>query len=167
MGARAKCAPPLRSPAERELLVREVAAGRVDTIGSDHSPSPPDMKQGTDYFSIWGGISGAQSTLRALLTLDLPLSLAAALVSDNVARRFRLPGKGGIRVGADADLAFVDLSVSKPLEAGELLDRHRLSPYIGRALRGSVRRTMVRGKTVFKDGELIGKPEGRFLRPPR
>ena len=40
MGARAKCAPPLRSPAERELLVREVAAGRVDTIGSDHSPSP-------------------------------------------------------------------------------------------------------------------------------
>ena len=167
VGARAKCAPPLRSPAERELLVREVAAGRVDTIGSDHSPSPPDMKEGTDFFSIWGGISGAQSTLRALLTLDLPLSLAAALVSDNVARRFRLPGKGGIRVGADADLAFVDLSVTKPLGAGELLDRHRLSPYVGRDLRGSVRRTMVRGKTVFKDGELIGKPEGRFLRPPR
>jgi len=88
-------------------------------------------------------------------------------VSDNVARRFRLPGKGGIRVGADADLAFVDLSVTKPLEAGELLDRHRLSPYVGRDLRGSVRRTMVRGKTVFKDGELIGKPEGRFLRPRR
>src|SRR5208337_979292 len=73
MGARAKCAPPLRPESERKLLVREVAAGRVDTIGSDHSPSPLSMKQGADFFSIWGGISGAQATLRSLLTLDLDL----------------------------------------------------------------------------------------------
>jgi allantoinase len=167
MGARAKCAPPLRPEAERRLLVQEVEAGRVDTIGSDHSPSPLGMKQGTDFFSIWGGISGAQSTLRALLTLDLSLPRIAALVSDNVARRFRLPGKGGVRVGADADLALVDVSATRPLAEGELLDRHRLSPYVGRVLRGSVRRTMVRGKTVFQDGALVGGPAGRFLRAQR
>ncbi len=165
IGARAKCAPPLRPPAERERLVQEVAAGHVDTIGSDHSPSPADMKQGADFFTAWGGISGAQATLRALLTLDLPLTLVAGLLSDNVARRFRLPGKGGIRVGGDADLAFIDMSVSRPVTESELLDRHRLSPYVGRSLCGSVRRTMLRGETVFLDGKMVEKPRGRFLRP--
>ncbi len=167
IGARAKCAPPLRPESERLLLVREVAEGRVDTIGSDHSPSPPSMKQAADFFSVWGGISGAQATLRALLTLELDLPLVARLVSDNVARRFRLPGKGGISVGADADLAFVDLSGAKPVEEEELLDRHRLSPYVGRSLRGSLRRTMLRGETAFLDGKIVAEPVGRFLRPAR
>ncbi len=112
LGARAKCAPPLRPVAERQLLLGEVASGHVDTIGSDHSPSPPEMKKDPDFFKVWGGISGAQATLRALLTLELPMPLIAGLVSDNVARRFRLPGKGGIREGVDADLALVDLSVT-------------------------------------------------------
>ena len=165
MGAAAKCSPPLRSDDERERLLGEVVAGRVDTIGSDHSPSSPDLKRSADFFSVWGGISGIQTTLRALLTLGLPPSLIGQLLSSNVAKRFRLPSKGGIRVGADADLALVDLSGSSVLEPGELLYRHRLSPYIGRTLKGAVRRTLVRGRTVALDGKTVGEPEGRFLRP--
>lgn len=181
LGAPAKCAPPLRSDDERETLLAEVVAGRVDTIGSDHSPSPPDLKnkstgyggaQSTgyggaspDFFAVWGGISGIQTTLRALLTLGLSPSLIARLLSSNVAARFRLPGKGGIRVGADADLALVDLSRASVVEAGELRDRHHLSPYIGRTLKGAVRRTLVRGRTVALDGSTVGEPSGRFLRP--
>ena len=164
-GPAAKCAPPVRSEEERRQLVAEVAAGRVDTIGSDHSPSPPDMKKAADFFSAWGGISGVQATLRALLTLEIDPRLIADLVSVNVARRFRLPGKGGIRVGGDADLALVDLAQSGVVTADELLDHHKLSPYVGRRLRGVVRRTLVRGRTVVLDGALVGKPAGRFLRP--
>ena len=167
LGARAKCAPPLRSEAERRHLVREVAEGRVDTIGSDHSPSPPEMKNAGDFFSAWGGISGVQATLRALLTVDIPPHVISRLLSDNVARRFRLPGKGGIRLGGDADLALVDLAAMKPLDEGELLDRHRLSPYVGRPFRGVVQRTMLRGQTVFLDGSLVGGFRGAFLRPAR
>jgi allantoinase len=167
LGARAKCAPPVRSAAERSRLLAEVAAGRVDTIGSDHSPSPPEMKSSEDFYGVWGGISGVQTTLRALLSLDLPLDLVARLLSENVARRFRLPSKGGIRIGADADLALVDLAVSAPLTAGELLDRHKASPYVGRTFRGAVRRTLVRGTTVFQDGVSVGPPIGRFLKPAR
>ena len=165
MGARAKCAPPLRSAEERELLVREVAAGSVDTIGSDHSPSPPDMKQSQDFFKVWGGISGAQTTLRALLSLSLPMPLVAAMVSDNVARRFRLPGKGGILPGRDADFVLVDLSAAQAVSEAELLDRHHLSPYVGRVLCGAVRRTILRGQTVYQDGAIRGKPQGRHLTP--
>ena len=167
LGARAKCSPPLRPAAERELLVALVAGGQVDTIGSDHSPSPPDMKQSADFFAVWGGISGAQATLRALLSLPIPLPRLTQLLSDNVARRFRLPGKGGLRVGADADCVLVDLSESPIVQSEELLDRHRLSPYVGQALRGRVKRTLLRGRTVFQEGKLIGEPCGRFLRPER
>ncbi len=167
LGARAKCAPPVRSAAERDRLVALVAAGRVDTIGSDHSPSPSEMKRGGDFFKAWGGIGGVQSTLRALLTLDVPLPLAARLLSENVARRFRLPGKGGLAVGVDADLALVDLDVRSELRAEELLDRHRASPYVGRTFRGLIRRTLVRGRTVFQDGVTVGPPVGQFLRPTR
>jgi allantoinase len=165
IGAAAKCAPPLRSEDERERLLAEVVAGRVDTIGSDHSPSPPDMKRSKDFFAVWGGISGVQTTLRSLLTLGLAPSLIAKLLSANVADRFRLPGKGGIRVGVDADLALVEVPCASVLNAGELLDRHRLSPYVGRTLKGAVRRTLVRGRTVFLEGSVVGEPAGRFLRP--
>jgi allantoinase len=165
LGARAKCAPPLRPDPERQLLLQEVAAGRVDTIGSDHSPSPLEMKNDPDFFKVWGGISGVQATLRVLLTLALPLPLIAGMVSENVAQRFRLPGKGGIRVGSDADLTLVDLSGSTPMSENELLDRHHLSPYVGRTLRGRIRRTVLRGETVCQDGAMVGKPLGKHLRP--
>ncbi len=165
LGGRAKCAPPLRPEAERALLVRELMEGRVDTIGSDHSPSPPEMKQAADFFSVWGGVSGVQATLRALLTLNVPPQLISRVTSENVARRFRLPGKGGIRVGSDADFALVDLSAAAEVREGELLDRHRLSPYVGRALKGAVRRSVLRGTTVFLDGRVLGAPIGRHLRP--
>jgi len=165
IGARAKCAPPLRPEVERQRLLREVVLGRVDTIGSDHSPSPPELKMDPDFFKVWGGISGAQATLRVLLTLDLPLPLIAKMTSQNVAGRFRLPGKGGIRSGADADLVLLDLSFAQPLEQTDLLDRHRQSPYVGRKLRGCVRRTFVRGITAFHNGAVVGRPSGKHLRP--
>ena len=68
LGAVAKCAPPLRSSPEREGLWERVVAGEVDLVASDHSPGPPEMKRGDDMFAVWGGISGAQTTLPLLLT---------------------------------------------------------------------------------------------------
>jgi allantoinase len=165
LGARAKCAPPLRPAGERDELLDLVARGLVDTIGSDHSPAPPSMKGSGDFFEVWGGLSGVQSTLRVMLSLPLALPLLSRLLADNVARRFRLPGKGALQIGSDADLCLVDLAETRILSADELLDRHRLSPYIGRALRGTIKRTLVRGRTVYLDGALVGEPLGKFLRP--
>ena len=80
-------------------------------------------------------------------------------------RRFRLPGKGPLQVGSDADCSLVDLAETSVVSADELLDRHRLSPYVGQALRGRVIRTILRGRTVFREGALVGDPQGRFVRP--
>jgi allantoinase len=95
----------------------------------------------------------------------LPLELIAAATSGYVARRFRLPGKGRLEPGADADLALVDLTASHELSADDLHYRHRHSPFVGRSLSARVVRTLVRGQTVFANGRIVGPPAGRLLIP--
>jgi allantoinase len=171
IGALAKCAPPLRPARQQEKLWDNLIAGNVTTVGSDHSPSPPEMKQVPSFFKVWGGISGGQHTLPLLLTeghlnRDVFLPLIAALVSRNVAQRFNLPrNKGQIAVGTDADLALVDLCQAFEVKASDLLYRHAQSPYVGRVLRGKVVRTFSRGRTVFQDGKVVAKPAGRLVKP--
>ena len=67
----------------------------------------------------------------------------------------------------DGDLALVDLNQMFELRREDLLDRHKLSPYVGRTFRGVTRRTILRGRTIFLDGKIIGAPGGRFVRPTR
>ena len=169
LGAAAKCAPPVRSEELRELLWKAVLNKKVQIIASDHSPAPASMKEGANAFKIWGGISGVQSTLASLLTLEprLPLELVAALTSGNVAKRFRIENKGIIAAGFDADLALVDTNAQYVLTREMLLDRHKLSPYVGRTFRGLVKRTIVRGQTVFQNGSTVGSFRGRLLTPSK
>src|SRR5439155_18184221 len=56
IGALAKCAPPLRPKPARDALWQYLQRGQITTIGSDHSPSPPEMKKNENFFKIWGGI---------------------------------------------------------------------------------------------------------------
>jgi len=172
LGAIAKCAPPLRSAEEREALWAHLRDGGLDLVASDHSPSPPAMKQAADFFAVWGGITGVQTTLPVLLAeghhaRGLALTRIVDLIAEVPARRFRLAGKGCIEVGMDADLTLVDLRTGQVLTDDDLLYRHRLSPYVGRRLHGFVRRTVVRGQTVFLDGKATGTRAGRLVRPVR
>ncbi len=159
LGTRAKCAPPLRPAHQGEALWRHLVAGRIRLVASDHSPCPPAMKEGA-FTAAWGGIAGCQSLLQLVLE-RLPPATAAALTSANVATRFGLP-KARLEPGADADLVLIDL---RERHAPELLDRHRLSPFAGRPLKGRVVRTVVRGTTVYQDGRIVAEPLGRLLKP--
>ena len=174
LGAVAKCAPPLRAKSAQDVLWRYVENGYVSTIGSDHSPSPPEMKRDKNFFKVWGGISGVQHTLPLLISdfgfrisdLKNALTLIARLTSFNVAERFNLPKtKGRIAVGADADFALVDLKAQFTVRVEDLLYRHRQSPYVGRALTGRVVRSILRGTTVFQDGRIVSRPMGQIIKP--
>jgi allantoinase len=171
--AGAKCAPPPRSAEEQQKLWARLLAGEVDTIGSDHSPSPPGMKTDANFFKVWGGISGVQHTLPLLLTeghlrRGAPLSLISRLLSQNVATCFALPTtKGRIEIDGDADLALVDLKSELEVRLEELFYRHRQTPYAGRKLRGRVVRTLLRGQTIFHEGKIVATPAGRLLKPQR
>jgi allantoinase len=171
LGAPAKCAPPLRSKLEQELLWQEVLKGQVDIVGSDHSPAPPSMKTSNDFFAIWGGISGVQSSLNVLLTQGfqargLGLPQISSLVSKNPAKRFKLASKGQLELGFDADLVLLDLNANFVLTPELLEYRHKQSPYLGQEFKGVVKRTLSRGQTVFLDGQDTSLPaQGRLVKP--
>lgn len=170
IGAAAKCAPPLRSADVQEGLWRAVAAGAVAFVASDHSPAPAALKTAPDFFAVWGGIPGVQATLGLMLEegharRGLALADVVRLTSRAAVERFRLGDRGRVEPGAVADLAVVDVAHAAPLAAADLRDRHQLSPYVGRVLRGRVRRTLLRGRTVWADGAAVGPAIGTLVRP--
>ncbi len=170
LGAVAKCAPPLRDAPEQQALWEYVSDRTLSIVASDHSPAPVGMKAGRDFFRIWGGISGAQSTLSVLLTeghhaRNVPLATIAAAVAGTSARRFGFPRKGRLAVGADADLALVALRDRFVLRREDLHYRHPHSPYVGMTFQGRVVRTILRGMTTFLKGEVVAGPVGRLLVP--
>jgi allantoinase len=171
LGAIAKCAPPIRSRAEQDALWQHIFSDNLPMVVSDHSPAPAEMKSDENFFKVWGGISGCQSVLQLLLTEGyerrrLPLSRIVTLTSENIARRFGLlPSKGQLAIGADADMTLVDLRGRQQLEAGDLQYRHKHSPYVGMSLRGRIVRTLLHGRTIFREGKIVSPPAGQFVKP--
>jgi allantoinase len=169
LGAIAKCAPPLRDACQQDALWKTLLDGTIEIVASDHSPAPPDMKTGA-ITQAWGGIAGVQSTLAVLLEgghfqRELPLERIAELTSTTPAQRFRIAHKGGLAPGNDADVTLIDLRGSYTLEAGDLQQRHAISPYVGATFRGVVRRTLRRGETIFAEGAITARNGGALVRP--
>lgn len=162
LGGTGKCTPPFRSARNRDGLWKMLAAEELPMVVSDHSPSTLDLKKGSDFFKVWGGVSGCQSTRQLLLAQDrLPLPVVAAATATNVARRFGLAGKGDIAPGFDADLWLVDLSHEDVVRREDLLYRNPFSVHEGQPIRGRTVRTVLRGRTAYPGGE----PAGRLIRP--
>ncbi|UQN09858.1 allantoinase [Deinococcus sp. QL22] len=170
IGAALKCAPPLRPQAVQDDLWAALLRGEIDIIGSDHSPAPPDLKTSDDFFALWGGISGAQSTLNVLLTdgygqRGLAMGAISAMTALNPARRFNLPQKGELRIGTDADFALVNLGHRWTLEHTDLHDRWQQNPYVGTSFGGQVQATYLRGHAVYQNGQFDNQVRSRLLTP--
>jgi allantoinase len=169
LGGLGKCTPPFRTADDREGLWAMLADGSLPMVVSDHSPSAPDLKRGEDFFKLWGGISGCQSTRQLLLEgahqRSIDVAVIAAASATNVGRRFGLPRKGEVAVGFDADLWLVDLSHEGVVRREELLYCNPFSAHEGQPIRGRTARTLVRGRTVFADGRVFKESRGSLLKP--
>lgn len=159
---RFKCAPPIREESNRAFLRSMLMHGVIDTIGSDHSPAPPEMKrlESGDLRQAWGGIASLQLSLSIMWTVltdgywegDPAASLARAMAFRPAALVGLESCKGRIASGCDADLVVFDPDTSFTVEADKLHHRHPITPYDGRELRGRVERTYVRGRLVYDNG---------------
>ncbi|QJE96068.1 allantoinase AllB [Luteolibacter luteus] len=151
IGPAAKCAPPLREAGSVDGLWRALVAGDIDTIGSDHSPSPPELKEGDDVFSMWGGIAGCQHGFPLLLERALGVTnweQLALMCAAKPAGRFGLSSrKGAIAPGLDADFCLLRLD-PHVIEEKDLLARHPISPYVGMRSAWRVEATWLRGNPV-------------------
>ena len=163
-----KCCPPIRDDANRDLLWSGLAAGDIDLVVSDHSPSTaalkhPHPEEVGDFGRAWGGIASIQVSLPALWTearrRGHTLADVVRWMATAPADRVGLTHKGRIRAGADADLVVLAPDDEFDVDVAQLAHRNPVSAYHGRRLSGVVRRTWLRGRPVTDHGT----PTGRFL----
>jgi len=171
-----KCAPPIRSAANREQLWAALADGTIDLIATDHSPCPPHMKRldptepGEEcgrFDEAWGGIASLSTALPVLWTdchrRGITLSQLARWTSAAPAALAGLSTfVGSIEPGKHANLVAFDPDAEFTLTANRLHYRHKVSPYMGEQLRGIVHSTWLRGQRVFD--QRSGQPQ--FPHPP-
>ncbi len=162
--------PPLRTAADREALWSALRDGTVDAVATDHCPFlRADKEVGGDVLEIPCGLPGVETFLPILCSegraRGFALERLAALSAEAPARIFGVsPRKGRIAVGADADLVLYDPRRAWTVSAAGLHGAGDVSPYEGLAVRGAVVRTLVRGQSVWADGESGGIPGwGRFI----
>jgi allantoinase len=161
-----KCCPPIRGAANRDALWRALEEGSIDFVVTDHSPSTVELKGlgNGDFAQAWGGIASLQLGLPVVWTAarerGLGLVDVARWMSTAPAARVGLAGKGGIRVGADADLCAFAPDDELVVDVRRLHHKNPVSAYAGRTLTGTVRRTWLRGVPI----DLAAAPRGRLLR---
>ena len=147
-----KCAPPLRSDADRAALREGLADGTIDCIATDHAPHGAQEKE-VEFDHAAFGMIGLETALGLGLTLveegvlDLP-TLVARLTA-GAARCFELPAGTLVR-GAAADVTVFDPQAAVTVEPARFLSKSRNSPYGGWALRGLTRLTVVDGAIVHR-----------------
>ncbi len=160
-----KCCPPIRDAGNRDKLWAAMAAGDIDLVVSDHSPSTRDLKRasGGDFGAAWGGIASIQVSLPAVWTAARDrghqLPDVVRWMATGPADRVGLAHKGRIGTGADADLVVFAPDEEFVVDPTALAHRHPVSAYAGRRLSGVVRRTWLRGTPAAPDRP----PHGRLL----
>jgi allantoinase len=158
-----KCCPPIRGAANRDRLWDALAAGDIDFVVSDHSPSTAALKRG-DFAQAWGGIASLQLSLPVMWTAARErghgLADVVRWMATSPARRVRLAGKGEIAPGYDADLCVLAPDETFRVDATRLQHKNPVTPYDGRTLTGTVRQTWLRGVPI----DLAAAPRGRLLR---
>jgi allantoinase len=167
-----KCAPPIRERAHRERLWQALDQGDIDLIASDHSPAPAALKclEEGDFLRAWGGVASLQLAFAIVWTgakaRGIPIERVVGWMAEGPAALAGLAAaKGRIAPGADADLVFWDPDAESRVDPAKLHHRHPVTPYAGMVLHGQVRRTLLRGRIVFEDGEIMSGVEGRLTGP--
>jgi allantoinase len=157
-----KCAPPIRDARHRDALWRGLHSGALDLVATDHSPAPPALKCAGDFLRAWGGIASLEMSLAAVSIGGASYEEIVRWMSAAPAALAGFSRKGRIAEGCDADLIVFDPDAEWTVDPARLQQRHKLTPYAGRRLRGAVRTTLVRGVRVWDDERLVREGAGRL-----
>jgi dihydroorotase len=163
LGTYAQMNPPVRDERHRAAIWHALRSGIVDVLGSDHAPHTHEEKHHA-YPGSHSGMTGVQTLLPIMLDHvnagRLTLARLVDLTSHGPQRLFGIRNKGRIAVGYDADLAIVDLKARVTITNKMVASRCGWTPYDGVTVTGFPRGTILRGRRVMWDGEIIGAATG-------
>lgn len=159
--------PPIRNNYHIAGLWRGIEQGVADVLGSDHAPHTLEEKA-RPYPASPSGMPGVQTLVPVMLTHvangRLSLDRFIDLTSHGANRVFGIAGKGRMAEGYDADLTIVDLKAKHVLKHEDMATRSGWTPFDGMECTGKAMGTIVRGRVVMRDGDLIGSAHGRPVR---
>ena len=159
--------PPIRNNYHIAGLWRGIEQGVADVLGSDHAPHTLEEKA-KPYPASPSGMPGVQTLVPVMLTHvangRLSLDRFIDLTSHGANRVFGIAGKGRMAEGYDADLTLVDLKAKHVLTHADMATRSGWTPFDGMECTGKALATIVRGRVVMRDSELIGTAHGRPVR---
>ena len=157
-----KCAPPIRDHNNREALHDALFSGVIDFVATDHSPSPPELKElkTGNLKKAWGGISSLQLLLPSLWTVTRkrgasPADICRWLCSNPATFLNIFDQTGEIAPGKEASFVIWDSEKSFTVKASSLYHRHRLTPYDGLQLTGRVENVWLRGEKIYNGSEIL------------
>ena len=167
LDAFAQMNPPIRDARHRTALWRAVEEGLVDCIGSDHAPHTREEKR-QPYPQTPSGMPGVQTLVPVMLDHvakgRLSLERFADLTSAGPARIFGIAGRGRIAVGYRADFTIVDLQARRTITHRWIASRCGWTPFDGLTVTGWPAMTVIGGKVVMREAQLMGEPEGEAIR---
>lgn len=163
LGTYAQMNPPIRESRHREALWRAVNDGLIDVIGSDHAPHSREEKEKA-YPDSPSGMPGVQTLVTILLDHvnagRLSLERFVDLTSAGAARIFGIASKGRIARGYDADFTIVDVNAKRKIENSWIASKCGWTPFDGMTTTGWPVATVIRGRTIVRDGALTASGQG-------
>ena len=165
MGSLVRVNPPVRERHHQQALWRGLADGTIDMIATDHAPHATHEKHAGSIWDADCGFTGVETQMPLMLTQvaagRLSLCDYVRLSAVAPARAFGLyPRKGALVPGADADIALVDLKRQGVIEGARLSSRGNPTPFEGAAVTGMPLHTLVRGRFVMRDRQLVAASRG-------
>lgn len=172
LGAKLRINPPMRRRGEPDLLWDQLSKGEIDCVSSDHAPWPMERKSSPSIFENASGCPGVETLLPVLFSEGvakrrISIFRLSQVLSENPAKTFKLfPKKGTLAPGSDADMVILDPKKRRILSAAQMHAKAGWTPYEGMEIAGLIDMTIVRGRIIFREGEIQGdKGYGSFVRP--
>lgn len=164
---RAQMNPPIREQSHVDALWAGVRAGVVDVLGSDHAPHTLEEKA-KPYPASPSGMPGVQTLVPILLDHvnagRLSLERFVDLTSHGPQRVFGMAGKGRMAKGYDADLTLVDMKARRTLDDAQMANVSGWTPFHGRTVTGWPTMTIIRGRVVMAEDEIVAPGLGEPAR---
>ena len=167
--------PPMRGKEDQEALWEALNSGVIDVVATDHAPFTVEEKEvgRGRILNAPPGHPGVEAMVSMIMTAALnsriTLTRAVELLSTRPAQLFDLyPRKGSLQPGADADITIYDPRSRRQIDRRTWWSRAAGSNYLydGVTTHGSVYATLVGGKVVYEEGEIVGQPgDGGLVRP--